>query len=77
MPLRSCDCASVGQLSSGEDKLVASLEFVFSARHSGYGENGCSRPDALAQRHEVVVLCGRPVLRPSERHPFYFLPRET
>jgi colanic acid biosynthesis glycosyl transferase WcaI len=32
--------------------------------------------DALAQRHEVVVLCGRPSYDPSERHPFYFLRRE-
>jgi putative colanic acid biosynthesis glycosyltransferase WcaI len=32
--------------------------------------------DALAQRHEVVVLCGRPSYDPSERHPFYLLRRE-
>ena len=32
--------------------------------------------DALAGRHEVVVLCGRPSYDPSERHPFYFLRRE-
>ena len=32
--------------------------------------------DALAERHEVVVLCGRPSYDPSERHPFYFLRRE-
>ena len=30
--------------------------------------------DALAERHEVTVLCGRPSYDPSERHPFY-LPR--
>jgi len=32
--------------------------------------------DALAERHDVVVLCGRPSYDPSERHPFYFLRRE-
>jgi len=32
--------------------------------------------DALAERHEVTVLCGRPSYDPSERHPFYFLRRE-
>jgi colanic acid biosynthesis glycosyl transferase WcaI len=30
----------------------------------------------MAERHEVVVLCGRPSYDPSERHPFYFLRRE-
>ncbi|MGA9389034.1 MAG: glycosyltransferase family 4 protein [Candidatus Sulfotelmatobacter sp.] len=32
--------------------------------------------DAMAERHEVVVLCGRPSYDPSERHPFYFLRRQ-
>jgi len=32
--------------------------------------------DALAERHQVTVLCGRPSYDPSERHPFYFLRRE-
>ena len=32
--------------------------------------------EALAERHEVTVLCGRPSYDPSERHPFYFLRRE-
>lgn len=32
--------------------------------------------DALAEHHDVVVLCGRPSYDPSERHPFYFLRRE-
>jgi glycosyltransferase involved in cell wall biosynthesis len=32
--------------------------------------------DALAERHEVVVLCGRPSYDPAERHPFYFLRSE-
>ncbi len=32
--------------------------------------------DALAERHEVTVLCGRPSYDPAERHPFYFLRRE-
>jgi colanic acid biosynthesis glycosyl transferase WcaI len=32
--------------------------------------------DALAEHHEVTVLCGRPSYDPSERHPFYFLRRE-
>jgi len=32
--------------------------------------------DALAERHEVIVLCGRPSYDPSQRHPFYFLRRE-
>jgi colanic acid biosynthesis glycosyl transferase WcaI len=32
--------------------------------------------DALAEHHEVVVLCGRPSYDPSHRHPFYFLRRE-
>ena len=31
---------------------------------------------ALAERHEVIVLCGRPSYDPAERHPFYFLRRE-
>lgn len=30
----------------------------------------------MAERHEVVVLCGRPSYDPSERHPFYFLRRQ-
>ena len=32
--------------------------------------------DALAERHAVTVLCGRPSYDPSERHPFYLLRRE-
>jgi len=32
--------------------------------------------DALAECHEVTVLCGRPSYDPSERHLFYFLRRE-
>ncbi|PYV17425.1 MAG: hypothetical protein DMG21_08370 [Acidobacteria bacterium] len=32
--------------------------------------------DALRERHEVTVLCGRPSYDPSEQHPFYFLRRE-
>ncbi len=32
--------------------------------------------DALASRHEVVVLCGRPSYDPQERHPFYLWRRE-
>jgi len=32
--------------------------------------------DALAERHEVIVLCGRPSYDPSERHPLYLLHRE-
>ena len=32
--------------------------------------------DALAERHEVTVLCGRPSYDPSERHPFYLLRRD-
>jgi len=32
--------------------------------------------DALAEQHEVTVLCGRPSYDPSERHTFYFLRRE-
>ena len=32
--------------------------------------------EALAERHEVTVLCGRPSYDPSERHAFYFLHRE-
>jgi colanic acid biosynthesis glycosyl transferase WcaI len=31
---------------------------------------------ALAEHHEVVVLCGRPSYDPTERHPYYFLRRE-
>jgi len=31
----------------------------------------------LAERHEVIVLAGRPSYDPSERHPFYWLRRET
>ena len=30
----------------------------------------------MAERHEVVVLCGRPSYDPSERHPVYFLRRQ-
>ena len=36
----------------------------------------CIRDSALTERHEVVVLCGRPSYDPTERHPFYFLRRE-
>ena len=32
--------------------------------------------DALAERHKVTVLCGRPSYDPSERHPFYLLRRD-
>jgi colanic acid biosynthesis glycosyl transferase WcaI len=32
--------------------------------------------DALAERHDVVVLCGRPSYDPEDRHPFYLLRRE-
>ncbi len=32
--------------------------------------------DALAERHAVTVLCGRPSYDPSERHPIYLLRRE-
>jgi glycosyltransferase involved in cell wall biosynthesis len=32
--------------------------------------------DALAERHEVTVLCGRPSYDPAERHPFQWLRRE-
>ena len=32
--------------------------------------------NALAERHEVIVLCGRPSYDPSERHPLYLLRRE-
>ena len=32
--------------------------------------------DALAARHHVTVLCGRPSYDPLERHPFYFVRRE-
>ena len=32
--------------------------------------------DALAEHHQVTVLCGRPSYDPSERHPFYLLRRE-
>ena len=33
--------------------------------------------DALAERHRVTVLCGRPSYDPTERHPYYFLRREV
>lgn len=33
--------------------------------------------DALAEEHHVTVLAGRPSYDPTERHPFYFLRRET
>lgn len=33
--------------------------------------------EALAERHRVTVLAGRPSYDPSERHPFYFLRREV
>jgi colanic acid biosynthesis glycosyl transferase WcaI len=32
--------------------------------------------DALAECHQVTVLCGRPSYDPSERHPFYFFRRD-
>ena len=32
--------------------------------------------DALAEQHEVTVICGRPSYDPSERHPRYLLRRE-
>ncbi len=32
--------------------------------------------DALAERHQVTVLCGRPSYDPSERHPFYLFRRD-
>ncbi len=33
--------------------------------------------EALAERHRVTVLAGRPSYDPSERHPYYFLRREV
>src|SRR2546425_12166476 len=33
--------------------------------------------EALAERHRVTVLAGRPSYDPSERHPFYLLRREA
>ncbi len=33
--------------------------------------------EALAERHQVTVLCGRPSYDPSERHSYYFLRREV
>src|SRR3989442_5601666 len=33
--------------------------------------------EALAERHRVTVLAGRPSYDPSERHPFYLLRREV
>jgi putative colanic acid biosynthesis glycosyltransferase WcaI len=32
--------------------------------------------EALVERHEVTVLCGRPSYDPCERHPYYFFRRE-
>ena len=32
--------------------------------------------DALAEHHQVTVLCGRPSYDPSQRHPFQFLRRD-
>ena len=32
--------------------------------------------EAIAQRHEVTVLAGRPSYDPTERHPYYLLRRE-
>jgi len=33
--------------------------------------------EALAERHQVTVLAGRPSYDPSERHPYYLLRREV
>jgi colanic acid biosynthesis glycosyl transferase WcaI len=33
--------------------------------------------EALAGRHDVTVLCGRPSYDPTERHPWYLFRRET
>ena len=33
--------------------------------------------EALAERHRVTVLAGRPSYEPSERHPYYLLRREV
>jgi len=33
--------------------------------------------EALAERHRVTVLCGRPSYDPTERHPYYLLRREA
>src|SRR5260370_37302783 len=33
--------------------------------------------EALAAKHEVTVLCGRPSYDPAERHSWYFFRRET
>jgi glycosyltransferase involved in cell wall biosynthesis len=33
--------------------------------------------DALAEKHSVTVLCGRPSYDPLERHPYYVLRREN
>jgi hypothetical protein len=32
--------------------------------------------EAPAERHEVVLLCGRPSYDPAERHAFYFFRRD-
>lgn len=53
------------------------LNEYFPPDTSATAKNAALVVDALAERHRVTVLAGRPSYDPTERHPPYLLRRET
>jgi len=53
------------------------LNEYFPPDTSATAKNAALVVQALAQRHQVTVLCGRPSYDPAERHPPYLLRREV
>jgi putative colanic acid biosynthesis glycosyltransferase WcaI len=56
---------------------VLVLNEYFSPDTSATAKNAALVAAALAERHRVTVLCGRPSYDPTERHPPYLLRREV
>lgn len=56
---------------------VLVLNEYFPPDTSATAKNAALVVGALAERHRVTVLCGRPSYDPAERHPPYFIRREV
>ena len=56
---------------------VLVLNEYFPPDTSATAKNAALVVEALAERHRVTVLCGRPSYDPTERHPPYLLRREV
>ena len=56
---------------------VLVLNEYFPPDTSATAKNAALVVDALAERHRVTVLAGRPSYDPTERHPPYLLRREV